>query len=226
MPSALLPVELRHVERRVRLTQVLSACTEVGMTPVLGSTIHVLAYLTDALAPVWHLPIRNAQLLKREARPFFPALQRDLDWLVGAGVVVVHTFDYERENDDGWRLAASYKLNGEAANATLRLSSELISQRSTAQFVREVVLAASGLGDDELDVIGTLDAAYSSETADVGDVLDLDTEHDDASLRAEVNRSAAVAERLGVLAGAQFDLPRAELVHLYIRHLYSRARVA
>jgi hypothetical protein len=196
------------------------------MVPVTADTVHVLAYLTDALAPVWHLPIINAQLLKRDDRPFFPALQRDLDWLVGSGVLFVHDFDYARVDGEGWRLSASYSLNGDAARRVLQVSSELSSQRTTATFVREVVLAGSGLGDDELSAIGDIDAAYSSETTDIGGVLDLETQRGETGKKSEVNRSAAVAVRLGELAGASFAMSDAELVHMYVRHLYSRAHVA
>ncbi|WP_409141903.1 hypothetical protein [Cellulosimicrobium sp. RS] len=226
MPNSLLPVELRQVERCTRLVQILSACAEVGMVPVTGAVVHVFAYLTDALAPVWHLPIVNAQLLKRESRPFFPVLQRDLDGLVGSGVVVVDALDYGRESSNGWRLAAWYRLNADAARPVLELSSELDSQAASATFVREVVLAGSGLGDDELNAIGRLDAAYSNEITDIGEVLDLETQEGGFGARAEVNQSAAVAVRLGELASASFVMSDSELIHMYIRHLYSRARVA
>lgn len=224
--SSLLPVGLRHVERRTRLVQILGACAEVGMVPASGAAVHVFAYLTDALAPVWHLPIVNAQLIKRESRPFFPALQQDLDGLVGAGVVLVDAFDYGQEDNGGWRLSAWYRLNVEAARSVLELSSELQSQRVGAAFVREVVLAASGLGDDELNSIGILDAAYSSEITDIGEVLDLDTQDRELGTSVELNRSAAVAVRLGELASTSLALSFSELVHMYIRHLYSRVRVA
>lgn len=225
MPSKLLPLELRHVERRVRLIQVLATCSEVGMVPVAGDIVHVLAYLTDALAPVWHLPQMNAQLLKRDQRPFFPALQDDLDWLVGAGIVLVENFDYVDVLGEGWRLSATYDIELEAARPVLDLSYELSSQQESANFVREVVLAASGLGDEELIAIGSLDAAYSSETTDVGEVLDLSTEQQDDH-EAEVNRSAAVAMRFGDIADNSLAMSNVELVHLYMRHLYTRADVA
>lgn len=226
MHRAPLPSELRRTERKTRLSLILSACEEVGMVPIAGSTIHALAYLTDALAPVWRLPISNAQLLKRETRPFFPELQRELDHLVGLGVVLVDSLKYAPEGSRGWRLAATYHLNEESIQGTLNLAAELQSQAPIASFVREVVLAATGLGDDELNSIGVLDAAYSDVTTGIGEVLNL--EEDPAELGGEtrINDSAAVANRFEDLAGANLNLSSAELIHLYVRHLYSRANVA
>lgn len=106
MPRVL-PDRLQAVERRLRLVVLLDTCAEVGLDPVSGHAIHALAYLSDALAPVWNLPVVETELLKRRHRPFFPALQADLDWLVGAGLVSVHKFSYERDEDGhGWRLVA------------------------------------------------------------------------------------------------------------------------
>jgi hypothetical protein len=223
--EAILPAELRSVERRVRILQIFKACSEVGMAPLAGDVLHVLAYLTDALAPVWHLPMINAQILKRDRRPFFPSLQEDIDWLVGAGVVMVDSLEYLQEsNGHSWRLSASYTMTDAAATKTLDLASQLSGQRRNARFVREVCLAASGLGDDELLTIGDLDAAYSDALTDVGNLLDLETQRG-RGLDERLNRSAAVAARFRVLAGAD-DFSESEMVHMYIRHLYSRVHVA
>ena len=108
--SRLLPVPLRAVERRLRLISLLAISEESGLTPAPISNIHLLAYLTDALAPVWHLPVLDGQLLKRRRQPFFPSMQRDLDRLVGMGIVRVVRFDYvESEGIGGWRLDAEYE---------------------------------------------------------------------------------------------------------------------
>lgn len=199
------------------------------MSPIAGDVLHVLAYLTDALAPVWHLPIMDAQLLKRQHRPFFPALQADVDWLVGAGIVAVESFGYVEEGPTagGWRLAATYSLLRGASEPILQLTQELAGQKRKSEFVREVVLAATGLGDDALARLGDLDAAYSEVRVDVGGVLDLATERpENPTEEPRLNSTAAVAARFARLAGAEFELSAAEMVHLYVRHLYTRIKVA
>lgn len=221
MTDTLLPAELKVVQRRLRVIAILDACARAGITPTPSKTIHVLAYLTDALAPVWHLPIMDEQLLKLHDRPFFPALQQDIDALVGCGVIEVHAFDYDFDEslESGWRLKADYLLNGSIAKRILDRAEEFEGQRRGVAFVREVVFAASGLGEQGLDNIGNLDAAYSNQLIHLGSVIDLSPEGD------RQNASAAVARRFQGLTTSA-DLSEAELVHLYLRHLYTRMNVA
>src|ERR1700722_5033461 len=94
MSRSLLPVELQATERKLRLIAILDACSLVGLSPTSIATVHTIAYLADALAPVWNLPILDGQVLKRRLHPFFPRLQRDLDLLVGQGVVHVARVRY------------------------------------------------------------------------------------------------------------------------------------
>jgi hypothetical protein len=216
MSRSPLPVGLASVDRRVRLLAILDVCDEVGMTPVLGFSVHAFAYLTDALAPVWDLPAMDAQLIKRKYRPFFPALQSDLDWLVGVGLVVVEHFEYmEDPSGAGWRLNASYSLNELPAMRILETARDYPSEARKLRFVREVVMAACGLGEETVSFLGGVDAAYSSGSVDFGDVLDLERE-------GTVNASAEAARRFRDLAGSGYGMSDAELVHLYVRHLYGK----
>src|SRR5262245_45144880 len=100
MTSQLLPVELQRTERQLRLVAILDTCPSVGLSPTSVTTVHTIAYLADALAPVWHLPILDGQMLKRRQHLFFPTLQRDLDLLVGHGVVHVSRVRY-LQNEEG-----------------------------------------------------------------------------------------------------------------------------
>jgi hypothetical protein len=162
------------VQRRVRLLTLFRAAADVGLDPLGVGTVHALAYLTDALAPVWHLPPLDAAVLKRATRPFFPALQRDLDALVGHGLVQVTRFAHVSD-DEGrtWRLDADFRLVSDAAAPVLAAADAFAEQRSKAVFVREVVYAASGLGRSGVDSIGVLDAAYSDPLVDVGGLIDV-----------------------------------------------------
>lgn len=210
---------MQQIEKQLRLIAILDASEEVGLCPVDAQALHTLAYLADALAPVWHLPILDGQVLKRSTYPFFPALQHDLDLLVGLGVVQVESFGYEEDDGHGWRLSATYTLNRAFADRIIReVLTHDLAERSHS-FVREVVYAASGLGIEGIEQVGLADAAYSNPVVDVGDVVEIESERG-------VNASARTALRFKALTRERTSLSDAETVHLYVRHLYSRMNVA
>jgi hypothetical protein len=221
MSASVLPAQLRRVERKLRVVAILTYCHASGLIPVRTATLHTMAYLTDALAPVWHLPVLDGQVLKKTGRPFFPVLQEDVDDLVGAGVLDVVRMEYlQIDGGKGWRMDADYKLAPQFAGRVMKValsSSELVRR---IEMTREVVYAASGLGEESIEDIGAIDAAYSDPVLSFGNVLDVTTQD------GEVNASARAAIEFSRLSEGPGDLSSAELVHLYVRHLYSRIRVA
>lgn len=218
----LLPSELQRVERRVRLIGILLFGRKAGITPMSTDVIHSIAYLADVLSPVWHLPILDAQLVKQVRKPYFPALERDLDQLVGIGLVEVERFRYVNpaEQIAQWRIDADYRLIEERAKPILDSVAQFDQQSRKFDFVREVVYAASGLGPEGIAEIGLVDAAYSDPLVDVGGLLDVDRANGGKNL------TATVAERFAALTEADARFDDAELVHLYVRHLYTRMNVA
>lgn len=219
MSRRLLPVELQRTERQLRLIGILDACRSAGLSPTSIATVHTIAYLADALAPVWDLPILNGQILKLRRHPFFPNLQRDLDLLVGQGVVQVSRVTYlQNEQGGGWQLDAHYSLDSEFSERILSAARSFELQDKKLRFIREVVYAASGLGLHGIENLGDMDAAYSDPLVGVGDLVDLDTEF---GLK---NATARVALRFADLTPDSRNLTDSELVHLYVRHLYARMR--
>lgn len=221
MPRRLISLESQATERRLRLVAILEHCRHSGIEPVSGAVIHSIAYLSDALAPVWHLPILDGQVLKRREQPFFPSLQHDLDCLVGSGVVGVSRADFVlTENGRGWRLDADYFSRSKVTSAIMAAASSFPQQRRVLDFLREVVYAASGLGVAGIEAVGTIDAAYSDPLLDVGDVVNIAPDFE------ALNATAKVARRFSELAKSSQHLTEPELVHLYVRHLYTRMEVA
>lgn len=221
MTRPLMSVELHDTERKLRLLAILDACRQVGLSPTSVGTVHTIAYLADALAPVWDLPVIDGQILKRSLHPFFPRLQRDLDLLVGQGVAQVARVRYvPNEHDSGWRLDAHYMLESEFSERILSVARSFELQRKKLKFIREVVYAASGLGPDGIDNLGKIDAAYSDPLVDIGGVVDIGNEFGRA------NPTARVAMRFSELTPDSGELTNSELVHLYVRHLYARMQVA
>ncbi len=211
---------LDHVKRKIRLIAILHSAEAVGITPLHIASVHTLAYLADVLAPVWNLPIIDGQVLKRIQQPFFPKLQSDLDALVGRGVVHAFDFSYQRDSASRWALEANYQLNPELADPILIEVGKHSAQEQSLEFVREVVYAASGVAAADIRDLGIADAAYSDPVVDIGGVVSI--EEDDGSANATVK----VALRFKELTRAMGDLGDSELVHLYVRHLYSRMHVA
>lgn len=210
--------QIAETSRRVRLLTILKCAEETGFTPLPGPAVHTIAYLADALSPVWGLPIMDAQVLKRRTRPNFPALQRDLDALVGLGVVRVDELQIAKRSSDDSPVHATFRLTELAEPALIAVHASDHFRRQF-DFVREVTFAAAALGPNGLGSIGTVDASYADPFADFGSVIDL------GEVPSHGQTTAQVARRFREIA-PDADLTDAQLVHLYLRHLYSRLRVA
>lgn len=206
----------RHLQRQLRLIGILDAAVSAGLAPVPLLQLHTIAYLADALAPVWDLRIVDAQLLKQREGPMSPVLQADVDALVGRGVVIPQSVRHVGQEDGGWRLDAEYSLNPAFSQRILRTAHGFDDHARHLAFVREVVLAVSGLGAFSVRRASAADAAYGDPVVDDGDLLDL------SGTRTFPNRSAQVALRFGDLIRSELDLRSAEKIHLYIRALYHR----
>jgi hypothetical protein len=209
------------IKRKIRLISILDSAASAGLTPLPVSSLHMIAYFADVLAPVWSLPVLDSVVLKQLNRPFFPRLQADLDYLVGSGVVVVTRVGYVRADDEDVRIDADYELNQDFAAPILREVRQHAQQAETLDFVQEVVYAVSAFGLDQIPELGEADASYSDPLVDFGDLIEIADESSDGS-----NRSARVALRFRELGSSTTNLSDAEVVHLYVRHLYSRMQVA
>lgn len=206
----------KQIARQLRLIAILDSAERVGLTPLDALALHTLAYFTDALAPVWHLPVMDAQILKR-ARPYYPSLQDDLDGLVGRGVVRVTDLRDARQSGGAWRLQGKYELHRMFSDPILEVAARFEQQQREIEFVREVVYAASGFGIDNLDRATEVDALYGDELVAVGNIVDVANEGYSGP-----NASAAVALRFGRLVDASGQTSSAEMIHLYVRQLYNR----
>jgi hypothetical protein len=176
--------------------------------------LHTLAFLSNVLAPVWEMPVLEGKVLKRKGGPFYPELQRDLDGLVGLGIVAISNLGHVMDEESRWRLEGSYQLRRSFADPILDRVRQFDEERELLTFVDELALALSALSDDDIGESTTEDAIYSDPIVDFGNVLDFaEWQHN--------NAAAAAAARLGrSLPGVQAD--RAEMIHLYLRHLKAR----
>jgi len=203
------------VRRRVRLIILIDAAENAGLKPIAIRRLHTLAYLSNVLAPVWNMPTLDGRVLKRHGGPFYPALQRDLDHLVGSGIARISGLSHVHDKDRRWRLEGSYSLNRLFANPVLKEVDHFEDERQVVAFIHELALAFSALSDDELDATSTEDATYSNPIIDFGEVVDF------GEWKTE-NPSAETANRFGGLIPSGATALPGEKLHLYIRHLYAR----
>jgi len=138
--------QVSKTRRIVRILLILQCADEAGFTPIPGPFIHTIAYLADALSPVWGLPILDAQVLKRRTRPNFPALQRDLDGMVGRGMVEVTDLNVSASADDDAPIRASFRLTSLAEPALSEIRHSTYFRRQF-QFIRGGRVGTSGLGE-------------------------------------------------------------------------------
>ena len=107
------------VRRRARLLMLLDAADYVVIAPVETSRLHALAFLADVLSPIYGLTSISGRVLKRRVGPYFPALQWELDRLVGMGLVEVSSLGPVVEVSDAY-LDASFALNRQRAASVLK----------------------------------------------------------------------------------------------------------
>jgi hypothetical protein len=203
------------LNRRIRLIVLLDAAEQAGLVPIPILRLHTLAYLANVLAPVWDMPALEGKVLKRQGGPFYPALQHDLDRLVGTGVAVILGLDHVLDEDKRWRLEGSYQLNRPFSDRILLRLLDFKSERRLVDFLRELAFAVSTLSDDDFDKAMTEDATYSDPLVGVGNVVDF----------AEWQRKNYTANAAryfdNLLPGGARATP-GEKLHLYVRHLHSR----
>jgi hypothetical protein len=208
---------LLPVRRQLRITAILSAAQDAGLSPLPVAELHAVAYFADALAPVWDLRILEEQLLKRKTGPSSPTLQHDVDRLVGRGVVIACSLRHRADRSGRWRLEASYVLHSAHASRILASAKSFPEYAAELEFVSEVVHAMSGLGLLGIAKATNSDAAYGNRLVDTGNLVDIG---------ASENLTAQVALRFGDLLEPQVDLTAAEMVHLYVHQLYKRLQHA
>ena len=205
-------IDYDALRRRIRLLLLLDGSERAGLSPINVRRLHTYAYLSNVLAPVWNARVFDGSLLKRRAGPFYPALQRDLDRLVGLGLASISDVGHVRDEDGQWRLDGSFALNYELARTALDTVNEFPREIEIRSFLLEIAYALSILSDSEFDSLLYEDPTYSDKNVSYENVVDF------ADLR-DLNYSADLAWRFLPL------LDRAtpgELLHLFVRHLRRR----
>jgi hypothetical protein len=204
---------LAAIQRRIRLVMLLDATEAAGLAPIKILRLHAFAYLSNVLAPVWDMPVLEGKVLKRRGGPFYPALQGDLDRLVGMGVVLISKVSHVLDDAKRWRLEGSYRLNHEFADPILAKLTDFPEEARLGAFILELAYALSALSDRELDIAVSEDATYSDPLVTVDNVINFEGYRE--------NYSANAAQKFDrVISGG--NASPGEKLHLYVRHLHRR----
>ena len=202
------------LQSRVRLIMLLDAAEAAGLAPIRILWLHTFAYFSNVLAPVWDLPALDGAVLKRQGGPFYPALQHDLDRLVGFGLAGISNIDHIADESNRWRLEGSYRLNRQFADPILETLSNFTEERRLREFVLELGYALAALSDEELNKAVSQDATYSDPLTAVDNVIDFE------SWSAKNYSANAAREFDRMIPGGYAS--SGEKLHLYVRHLQRR----
>ena len=71
----------------------LDALEVVGAIPIPSREFHAFGYFVNVLSPLWDVDPLEGSVLKDENGPFFPELQRGIDYLISRGIVGVSSLE-------------------------------------------------------------------------------------------------------------------------------------
>jgi hypothetical protein len=214
-PKQLSDFSLGSIRSRIRLIALLHVTEAAGLAPLPLLRLHTVAFLSNVLAPVWEMPIMDGKILKRRGGPFYPSLQRDLDHLVGTGLVLISNLNIVLNEQNQWQLEGAFRLNHLFSNRVLDTICTFESEVHILGFLQELAYAFSALGDSEMDLATVEDATYGDPLVDFENVIDF------AEWQRK-NYSANAAERFENLLPGGSRPSAAEKIHLYVRHLKAR----
>lgn len=204
-----LTAEAARLAQSHRVVGLLDALARSGVVPSPARAVHELAYLANVLSPVFDLQPFDATLLKRRSGPYYPALQVELDRMVGRGMVDALDQGYELDETDGrYRVHARYRLRRDVAEPVLEAIRKV--RRDEAHFLDELAAAYAGLSDEAMGLATRWDARYADTDVDVNDVIDFG---DWVSSAKNFSRNAAMA------FAPERTLMPAERLYLYLDYL-------
>lgn len=204
---------LDTVKDRLRLVLLLDACEAADLTPIPLMRFHALAFLANVLSPVWSIESYDGKILKRKEGPFYPELQRELDLLVGLGLVSICNVGTHADNGVN-RLHGAFSLNSQRCEDLLSTASTFHSESTLRTFFRRLTFASSRLRAQLESVVGS-DATWSDPRTGTGDIVDF-------SEWSRANYSAYAALAFDSVAKA----PKSSIANklqLYLRFLEKKA---
>jgi hypothetical protein len=157
---------------RGRLLQIMEALERTGGTPIDTRTLHAFAFFANVLSPLWDLEPLDGSILKDEHGPYYPALQRELDALVGDGLVTVVSLLPAPGTDGDTKLEARFRLATDRARSLLGFIASFPDEVDTRGFLVELASAFLEIVPNQRDDAALVDAAYSDPSVSGGRIVD------------------------------------------------------
>ena len=203
-----------HTIEKARALQLVRAFDVAGATRVSVEGLHTVAYLADALSPVWGASLEASALIKRSGVPFLARLQNVLDELVVEGLLGVSDFSYVQLPEVGWRIRARYSIIRARSRSVFEVLDLFEDEVKIAELYLELALALGT--DEELSELIGGDAVYSDSRVSAGRLLEL-------SPAVGENVSANVANYFSEVMPDKRPATAGEKINLYVRLLQQRA---
>jgi hypothetical protein len=157
---------------RGRLLQIMDALERTGGTPIDTRTLHAFAFFANVLSPLWDLEPLDGSILKDKRGPYYPALQRELDALVGDGLVTVVSLRPAPAADGSTELEARFRLATDRARSVLGFIGTFPDEVDTGGFLVELASAFLEIVPNQRDDAALVDAAYSDPSVSGGRIVD------------------------------------------------------
>ena len=205
---------------QVRVLRLLAALVDAGVEDVSLEDFHAFAFFAEALAPVWSVRSPLGGVLKEEEGPHYPALQRELDRLVGQGLVTITRLTGE-DRGGRWRLDVKFSINVTAVGAVLAVADSMPDEGSNAtDFLTELAFSFADIPVGLRDDAARVDAAWSAPGAATGRIIALSGS---AGRSGPANFSAEAAQHFQKFAPEGITLSAAEQTSLYMSLMKRRA---
>ncbi|AXD59102.1 MULTISPECIES: hypothetical protein [Salmonella] len=153
-------------ELQLRAIMLLYSSQLAGISPLPQSIFHNLAFYSNTLSRVFHIRALDGKILKLKSGPYYPDLQKQLDYLICAGLVKVII-----DIDDNKK--TSYIIDGELSE-TIITQYKNVDETDEFDFIHNVVLAFSELDNVEISLSNKIDATYADDSIGYGNVIDFD----------------------------------------------------
>lgn len=205
--------------RRTWLVLLLDGAAKAGLTPVDQTIMHQAAYLANALAPVYNLPVEHGLVTRWKRGPFFAEVQWDLDRLAIMGLASLHSIENE-EDDDGWWFNVQY-TTGPRTIAFLEQVERHEQVRRWGRFHRELMAAFASLPDTDLRWATLADANYANTIDGDLEASEVVIDFDDLRKR---NFTTRTVGRIDRQLPKEIALGDRDRIHLYLGYLAQRSK--
>ena len=153
---------------QIRVLRLLSALMRAGVEEVTIEDFHAFAFFSEVLAPVWGVMSPIGDVLKEADGPHYPALQREMDHLVGMGLVRIAHLSAD-DRGGRWRLDVRFALDARRSAGVLELADAMPDEDlRSADFLEQLAFSFAAIPDPLRDDAARVDAAWSAPETSEG----------------------------------------------------------